>query len=397
VKDLNNQPELDLSVFKLEFDIHHRGKQCLREIRGLRENRHPSTGKQISPANQGKLLDYADWMIHRIKREEFSVSSFEKNLSEAWKFCLFLGKLPAEKLEETRLNEWWEQELKRYEEKKIKYWTLCKELECCRSFLKWVNGLNGGQRLPLMESLILPKRPKLTLFTRMPSQEEVKQLIDAVYASDKYSLRNQAVMALANDTGARISEILSMRNKHIKPEKNYLVVSFPESKTAPRTVISFLAKPYLEKWAKVSPNKNAGPEAFFFCQCNGEPITYATIRKAFHRAMDRVQIPWKKKQAVHFFRSIFSSRAFDWPYALKHYWMGWAFSDHEKAYTHLGYQQCVEQYFSMLKKENNPMIGEEAAFWSEKDTSDKVIQKLLEDKPEFKAMLRQLVRETMHA
>ncbi len=75
-----------------------------------------------------------------------------------------------------------------------------------------------------------------------------------------------------------------MRNKHVRPEKNYLVVGFPKSKTVPRTVISYLAKPYQENWAKLSPNKRAGAEAFFFCQSNGKPITYAAIKKSFDTA-----------------------------------------------------------------------------------------------------------------
>ncbi|MFH1240272.1 MAG: tyrosine-type recombinase/integrase, partial [Candidatus Diapherotrites archaeon] len=221
---MNQEGKLDLTVFELEFDAHNRGRQCLREIKGIQENRHPKIDKKLSHFNQQKLLEYIEQMIRKIKREEFSVSSFEKCLSESWKFALFLAETPVDKVDEVKLRQWWEQELKRYEEKKIKHGTLCKAFDCCRVFLKWVNGLNGRQSLPLMDCLDMPKSPKPKLFERMPTQKEVKELIEAAYASDKYSLRNQAILALANDTGARISEILSMRNKHIRPEKNYLVV-----------------------------------------------------------------------------------------------------------------------------------------------------------------------------
>lgn len=71
--------------------------------------------------------------------------------------------------------------------------------------------------------------------------------------------------------------------------------------------------------------------------------------------------------------------------------MGWAFKDHERAYTQLGYQQCVEQYFDMIKKENNPMLKEEQPFWNEQKADDNIIEKLKE-MPEFDLLLRRLVR-----
>ncbi len=52
-----------------------------------------------------------------------------------------------------------------------------------------------------MAFLEMPKEPRPELCSRMPTEEEVKELISA-YTSDKFSIRNQAIMALANDTGA---------------------------------------------------------------------------------------------------------------------------------------------------------------------------------------------------
>lgn len=385
--------KMDLTVFKKDFDAHNRGRQCLRTLKGIEANVHPVLKKQLSLDNQKKLIEYSANLIVKIKRQELSLSSFEKYLAGNWKFCLDLREKSVADVTEVELKVWWEQELARYDSKIIKWATLRKEYECCQHFLKWVKGINHKHQLPLMENLYIPKQPKAKLMERMPSQEEVKQLIDAAYSSDKFSLRNQAILALANDTGARISEILSMQNKHIRPEKNYLVVSFPESKTAPRTVISYLAKPYLENWAKISPNKDKGPDSFFFCQGNGESITYATVMKAFHRAMKKVDIPWKKDKALHFFRNILASRAYNWAYGVKHYWFGWSLQDHERAYSSLNYQQCIEPYFIMIKKENNPMFNEETPYWADESIDDKIMKKLIEEKPEFKLLLKQIVRE----
>ena len=266
---MSKEVELDLSVFKSDFDPHARGRQCLRELNGIKENSHPHTTRRLSSFNQQKLLEYSAWMIHKLKRDEFSVSSFEKNLSESWKLCLFLGEKKAPEITEKDLKSWWAGELTRYEQKKIKHGSLRKEYECAQTFLKWLAGLNGSQRHPLMQTLDMPKQPRAKLIERMPSQSEIKKLIEAVNTGQKFSIRDQAIIALANDTGARISEILSMRNKHIRPEKNYLVVSFPESKTAPRTVISYLAKSYLDQWAKHKPRTQL---AFYLREKRGRPL-----------------------------------------------------------------------------------------------------------------------------
>ncbi len=95
---------------------------------------------------------------------------------------------------------------------------------------------------------------------------------------------------------------------------------------------------------------------------------------------------------MHFFRNIFTSRSFDWSYAIKHYWLGWGFKDQEKVYTQISYKQCIEQYFAMLKKENNPMLQDEQPFWNEQKADDKIIEQL-KQMPEFDLLLRKLVRE----
>lgn len=403
--DLSETTELDLTVFESEFDPHHRGRQCVRTIERIRANLYsdgrvngasnPLNGKKVTPFNQKKLLEYASDMIRKIKRNEFSTSSFEKNLSESWRICLVLEK-NIDIVTEQDIKELWEIELLRYESKDIAHATLIKKYECFQRFIKWVNNMNGTGTHPLMQNLDVPRAPKRKLIEEMPTQEDAKKLIDAVRTDGKnFTIRDQAILALANDSGARISEILSVRNKHIKPEKNYLVVSFPESKTMPRTVISFLAKPYLEEWAKISPNKGGDPNDFFFCQRNGAPIIYNAIKKSFDRALEKTGIPWPKGKAMHFFRSLFASRAYDWGYTQKHYWVGWAFKDHERSYTQLSYQACVDVYFKMLKRENNPFLREDSVFWEEEKIDETIIKKLLEEKPEFRLLLRQVIRETM--
>lgn len=388
--------ELDLTVFENGYDPHNRGKQCIRELNGIKANKHPNIKGQMSEHNQEKLLDYAAKMIDRIREDNFTVPSFEKNLGEAWKLCLFFGGKNADEITGKDLAKWWEVEKERYRSQKISYGTLQKEIGCCNTFLKFLKepkkwGTSAARKVTVdvMADIYLPNKPRPKLRERLPSQEEVKRLLEAMYVDGKrMSIRNMAICSFANDSGARISAILSIRNKHIRPEENYLVVDLPHSKTAPRTIIAFLSKKHLENWAKVSPNKEAGPDAFFFCQANGNEVKYPCLAIEFRKALKKTGIPWKRN--IHYFRHLFISRTVDWPYAPKMYWTGLALKGHERTYSHIDYTQCLEPYFTMLKKEQNPILEDEPVFWNNVSQGETMGEKLLTAALKDKEMKREL-------
>jgi site-specific recombinase XerD len=383
--------EIDWKVFELEFDPHNRGKDSVKFLKALIENKYPSNGKELSLANQQKLLDYCQDMISRIKRNELAVGTFWKNVQEIWRFLLEINCQDILSVEDKTIEDWWKKRLTQYEDKKIKYGTIQKTAKCTKAFLRFAFATDQPKQISLLK---MPKPPKRTLRDLIPTQIEIKKLIELVHVDGKkYTIRDQAILALLNDTGARTSEILSIRNKHIKAENNYLIVSFPESKTLPRTVISFLAKPYLESWAKISPNRDKGPDAFFFCQQDGASVNYPSVKKSFHKALKKSGISWKKGQAMHYLRHIFTTRAFEWPYAVKQYWLGWALKSIEGTYSEINYKHCIKAYFSMLKEENNPFMKDEPIFWEQDKIEEKIIERLLETKPEFKMLLRQMIRE----
>ncbi len=129
-----NLEELDLSVFENEFDPHKRGKQSIRVISNIKENFHPNFETKLCDYNQEKLLEYAAWMIRKIKRQELCVCTFEKNLSAAWVLAIGFGQTPANEVTKEQLMEWWERQLKRYEEKEIMHGTLQKKFKSCQRF-----------------------------------------------------------------------------------------------------------------------------------------------------------------------------------------------------------------------------------------------------------------------
>jgi site-specific recombinase XerC len=386
--------EMNEKIFESNFDPHNYGKKANKLLNALRENWHPTLKTALPKANHKHLMKYSENMLTRIKRDELAISTFWKNLQSVWKFLFDIECEDVSKISAEEMAVWWQNMLERYENKKIKHSSLEKELKCARTFLKFILESDNP---PAINKIKLPKKPKKGLSEIIPSQKDVKRFIDSVYVEGKqYTIRDQAILSLINDTGARISEALSIKNKHIKPEGNYLIVSFPESKTLPRTVISFLAKPYLENWAKVSPNKNKGPDAFFFCQKDGNSVSYASVKKSFHKALKKTQIPWKKGQAMHYFRHIFTTRAFEWPYAIKQYWLGWSNNSIEGVYSEINYKQCIKTYFNMIKEENNPFTKDEPIFWEQESLSEKVLNELVEKNPiELKMLIRKLVGEAM--
>ncbi len=396
--------EIDLKVFDgITFDPHKKALRAKRVIKRIKENRPAHQGQErqkrifpdrvLTKENQKHLLGYAQHLINQMKKEEGSFASLEKNLSEAWCFCLYLNKTNSKETTEKDIKVWWNSQLDRLSNKKISPETVKKYYTCIVKFYQFLEGLAPKKIPKRFQDLEQPRARKPGLEIIPPSQADIKKFLECVYVEGKrFSIRNKAIFALANDTGARISEILSIKNKHIKPEENYLIVSFPISKTTPRTVISFLAKKDLEAWAKVSPNKDKGQDSFFFCQADGSACTYHSLIESFKKALKKSGINWKEGKSLHYFRSLCSSRFYNWPYSLKHAWFGWAFKDHEAAYTKINYKQFVKTYFATLKEEKNPLMGNDLPFWANEDLTEKVMQELA-NKPEFQMLLKQMIRE----
>jgi len=379
---------LTKQILETTFDTHNRHKALLNVIKAIKEN------KGINETNRRLLLEYNDFLEREFSKGELSVSAWQKNIAEAHNFTKFFSK-PLKELVKEDIEKWWKFQEDRQINKEITTWTVLKYCGQARKFLRFCFSLPKKKYVEIFDWIPLPKSPKQNIIaSELPSQKEIKKVIEGMYVEGKrMSIRNQAVMALCNDVGCRISEALSLRNMDIQPEKNYLVVSFPKSKTSPRTVISFLAKPFLENWAKVSPNKDKGSKSDvpFFCTSYGKTIMYAELRKQLIKCLKRTEVSFPKGKKAHFFRKLFATRSYAWSKAQRDYWMGWSggISD---SYTHLDYRACVKPYFEMLKEENNPMLKEDEPFWDEQKTDDKIIEKLKE-MPEFNLLLRRLVRE----
>jgi len=390
-------------------DPHNRVKQLLKDIERIEKNNFKPLKKdkkkqkrnitllpKLLKENQKLLLEFNEMLEKDYHKGKISISGWQKSISEAAAFARFFNK-PITKLGKKDIEQWFKAQEERLINNEIGAWSIRKYASQARKFIRFAFKLPQKKYIDWFDwvSEELPAKPKRKFnASDLPSQADIKRVIEAVYVDGKrMSIRNQAVISLCNDIGCRISEALEIRNKDIKPEQNYLVITLPKSKTEARSVISFLAKPFLEQWSKVSPNKDKGKNsnAPFFCNRLGQKVRYPVVRKALLRALDKSWVVFPKNKNTHFFRALFASRSFAWGRVQRNYWLGWS-SGISDSYTAMNYKSCIKPYFEMLKEENNPMMREEPAFWEKEAVEDKVFAKLNE-KPEFKMLLDQVVRE----
>ena len=92
--------------------------------------------------------------------------------------------------------------------------------------------------------------------------------------------RDRALLYVLFDTGARISEVLNVRLKHVHLETDLPYIELPESKTEPRPVYLMDSIHEIAGWLKAHPNKK-DREAFLF------PVLKKSGKKDYKPFLDR--------------------------------------------------------------------------------------------------------------
>lgn len=355
-------------------DFHKRGNSLKLAQKHIKEQ------KGISVKNAEILQSYDTVLQKQFLKNKLSLSGWHKSLTEAFAFAKLVKK-DLDKLERKDIETWFGYHESRLMEGKITAWTIKKYYSQARKLMRFVFKIEDEKQfIPWFDwaRKELPNKPNNVVLAKdLPSQADIKKLIVALRnLGNKTAIRDASIIALCNDVGCRISEALSITNDCLTQEKNYLVVTFPVSKTMPRTVISCLAKPYLEEWAKISPNYNKGDGALFFCNGDGEHLRYTALRKHLLKALEKTGVRFPKNKATHMFRKLFASRSYNWPTIIRNYWLGWA-SGISDVYTSIDHRACVEHYFKMLEAEKNPMYQEKAHWEKDKDTQIESLEERL--------------------
>ena len=128
--------------------------------------------------------------------------------------------------------------------------------------------------------------------------EEIKKVIDACE-----NFRDKAVISLLYEGGFRIGELLNMKIRDLKNERNYMKVSVT-GKTGPREVLIIYSIPYLNQYLNLHPLKN-NLDAPFWISIGGykhnQKLIYLGVRKLIKRVFKRAGVN-KKRLYPHLFR-----------------------------------------------------------------------------------------------
>lgn len=214
----------------------------------------------------GKLYRYLDDMLYFSKVVKKDFKEFERKDIEKLMIAL----------EQSKYSEWTKYSMK----------------VALRKFFTW---LRGKDEIP--EEVRWVKLRMKTCNSKIPeeliTEEEMKKLILAASKP-----RDKALISVLYESGCRISEILTMRIKHVAFD-NYGAVITVSGKTGSRRVRLVLSVNYLQEWMNKNP-QNENPEAFVWISRYNDLMSYGRVRDILADLAKKAGI--KKRVNPHSFR-----------------------------------------------------------------------------------------------
>ncbi len=133
----------------------------------------------------------------------------------------------------------------------------------------------------------------------LPTKQEVQRLLDVCADSP----RDKALLAIHDEAGTRIGEVLTLKIKHVQIDQygaNLLV----DGKSGARKIRIVLSVPYLTKWINVHPMKDdpESPLWIYISKANsfGKPMTYAGFNNILRKRVKQSGLT--KRIHSHIFR-----------------------------------------------------------------------------------------------
>lgn len=213
--------------------------------------------------------------------------------------------------------------------------------------------------------------------TKLPddllTRDEISSLID-----NALNPRDKALISLLYESGARLSEMLSLKLKHVEPHEKGMYIQFPQGKTGARRILVVFSSMYLNQWLTTHPDRN-NREAFLWCQIRSPhaQLSVSSFRSVLKTAGRRAGI--KKPVNPHAFRHAQATElARDFTEQQMKQYLGWVpDSNMASVYVHLSGRDMeaavlakngieIEKRDTRLKAEECPrchkMIPPEAMF-----------------------------------
>jgi len=262
------------------MDIHNYKRQYERQIELLKED------KDILQENKDFSLKFVDYLIS----ETIGVAKIGRYLLDLRKYSKILNK-PFDKANKDDI---------RHVIAQIEQTTLAPESKKCfkvmlRKLYKFIRGIDEKGVYPeevKWISISIPKNQR-----KLPEELLTDEEIESIIRNCK-TLRDKAFVSTLAESGCRISEIGTMKIKHVSFEE-YGVRITVNGKTGMRKILIIQSAPYLQQWINEHP-KNDNFENFLWYNPQGECLSYSALSKIIRLAAEKAGI--KKRIYPHLFR-----------------------------------------------------------------------------------------------
>lgn len=250
-------------------DIHNYKRQLERELILLKKD-------SISPENKEQLIKFKDYL----SSEGLGAARIKKYIGQARKYCKMLNS-PVESADESDIR----RIMGQIEQSELSPETKRDFKIFLRKFYQFLRGCGPDDEMP-------PEVKWLKLKIQKSKKKQPEELIREVETKGMImsgiSTRDRAFVCLLSETGARISEIGTIKLKNISFEK-YGVRIRVIGKTGPRSILVVFSTPYLKHWINKHPDNN-NPEAYLWPNPKGELLSYAALTKILKKAAEKAGI-----------------------------------------------------------------------------------------------------------
>lgn len=262
------------------MDLHNYKQRLDGQIEILRKQ------PDISQDNKKLILEFKDYLLS----EGIGIAKIARYMIDARKFCAMLNK-PVRKATEADI---------RKIVGALEQTQLAAETKKCfkifvRKFYRFLHGMNKKGEYPPEVSwisiAIAQKNYKMP--EELLTEQEVKEIIRACD-----NIRDKALISVLAESGARISEIGTMKIKHISFEAHGARLSI-SGKTGARKILIIYSTPYLQQWGNLHPENN-NPDAFLWHNPHGGLLCYSRIAAILKRAAKKAGI--RKRVHPHLLR-----------------------------------------------------------------------------------------------
>lgn len=164
-----------------------------------------------------------------------------------------------------------------------------------RRFQCFLRGITQKGKYPVeveWMSMSIPNSQK-RLPDELLSEQDIKSMI-----SHAENLRDKTFIATLTESGGRVSEIGTMRIKHVSFEGHGARLTI-HGKTGARRILVVSSAPYLLEWVNQHPN-NSDRDAYLWHNPRGTLLSYAALSAIFKKAAKRAGI--KKRVYCHLAR-----------------------------------------------------------------------------------------------